>query len=188
MPNYLIIILNRGKGNIFNCIVDIPKEFITSNYVEKEICTFKLIGIVSHFGESGMGGHFIAFCEHNIDKKWRCYNDSIVTECKDDYLKKGTPYILFYKKISTKIKKSNKNIYSSVNLNNPNLQPKKQNIHKSYNERMKNSINDFNLKNNINKNCPNNLENQKKVNLNNQNLNINNNLIFPQNNNNFQQK
>ena len=134
-----------------------------------------------------MGGHFIAFCEHNIDKKWRCYNDSIVTECKDDYLKKGTPYILFYKKISTKIKKNNKNIYSSVNLNNPNLQPKKQNIHKSYNERMKNSINDFNLKN-INKNCPNNLENQKKVNLNNQNLNINNNLIFPQNNNNFQQK
>ena len=25
-------------------------------------------------------------------------NDSIVTECKDDYLKKGIPYILFYKK------------------------------------------------------------------------------------------
>ena len=69
MPNYLIIILNRGKGNIFHCNVDIPKKFNTLNYVEKENCTFKLIGIVSHFGESGMGGHFIAFCEHNIDKK-----------------------------------------------------------------------------------------------------------------------
>ena len=99
LPNYLIIILNRGKGNIFNCHVNIPEVFCPSNYVENEKnkC-FSLIGVVSHFGESGMGGHFIAFCKHNIDGKWRCYNDSIVTECKNDYLQKGTPYILFIKK------------------------------------------------------------------------------------------
>ena len=36
MPNYLIIILNRGKGNIFNCNVQILESFSPSNYVEKE--------------------------------------------------------------------------------------------------------------------------------------------------------
>ena len=55
MPNFLIIILNRGKGNIFNCNVQIPETFCPSNYVENEKnCYFKLIGVVSHFGESGM--------------------------------------------------------------------------------------------------------------------------------------
>ena len=100
LPLYLIIILNRGKGNIFNCQVNIPEIFNASNYIDKKSQNddYELIGIVSHLGESGMGGHFIAFCKHNIDGKWRCYNDSIVTECQDDYLYKGIPYILFYKK------------------------------------------------------------------------------------------
>ena len=31
MPNYLIIILNRGKGNIFNCNVIVPEKFNASN-------------------------------------------------------------------------------------------------------------------------------------------------------------
>ena len=100
LPLYLIIILNRGKGNIFNCYVKIPEIFNASNYINKKNQNndYELIGIVSHFGESGMGGHFIAFCKHNIDGKWRCYNDSIVTECSNDYLNQGIPYILFYKK------------------------------------------------------------------------------------------
>ena len=101
MPNYLIIVLNRGKGNIFNCKVDIPETFSSSNYSEKDKNNFfELVGIVSHFGESGMGGHFVAFCKHNLDNKWRIYNDSIVVECQNDYLTKGIPYILFYKKIA----------------------------------------------------------------------------------------
>ena len=100
LPLYLIIILNRGRGNIFNCNVQIPEIFDTSNYIDNKTQNnnYELVGIVSHFGESGMGGHFIAFCKHFIDGKWRCYNDSIVTECKNDYLNKGTPYIVFYKK------------------------------------------------------------------------------------------
>jgi len=99
-PLYLIIILNRGKGNIFNCYVQIPEKFNASNFVDNKSQNdeYELIGIVSHFGESGMGGHFIAFCKHYKDGKWRCYNDSVVTECQNDYLNKGTPYILFYKK------------------------------------------------------------------------------------------
>jgi hypothetical protein len=86
MPNYLIIILNWGKGNIVNFNVQIPEIFYPLNYVVNEKNSyFNLIGVVSHFGESGMGGHFIAFCKHNIDRKWRCFNDSIVTESQNDY-------------------------------------------------------------------------------------------------------
>ena len=192
MPNYLIIILNRGKGNIFNCKVDIPKEFTTStDYVEKEVYTFRLIGIVSHFGESGMGGHFIAFCRHNKDRKWRCYNDSVVTECKDDYLQKGTPYILFYEK------KSKKNVKNSTSINmnnrllndfkNDNFQQNNNNkldLFKSVNINMIpnsnngiNNLNGMNIKTNIpqNMNIKNNLS---------QNMNFNNNFC-QMNSNNF---
>ena len=98
--------MNRGKGNIFNCHVKIPEKFNASNYKDKKNQNddYELIVFVSHFGESGMGGHFIAFCKHNIDGKWRCYNDSIVTECSNDYLNTGIPYILFYKKFYWKLK------------------------------------------------------------------------------------
>ena len=127
-PLYLIIILNRGKGNIFNCHVQIPERFNASNFIDNKSQNddYELIGIVSHFGESGMGGHFIAFCKHNIDGKWRCYNDSIVTECQNDYLNKGTPYILFYKK------------YFIENLNSQNSQMSNQNNLKGS---LKNSFN-----------------------------------------------
>ena len=88
MPNYLIIILDRGKGNIFNCNIQIPEMFCPSIYVQMERNNiFNLIGIINNFGESDMGGHFITFCKHNIDGKWRCYNVSIVTEGNNnDYL------------------------------------------------------------------------------------------------------
>ena len=130
IPNYLIIILNRGKGNIFKCTVDIPLIFDSSNYEERDKNKkYELIGIVSHFGESGMGGHFIAFCKHNMDNKWRCYNDSVVTECQNDFLNKGTPYILFYKYMNkdnnyhsnTFIKQNN--INSQNNSSNNNINP-----------------------------------------------------------------
>ena len=118
MPNYLIIILNRGRGNVFKCRVDIPEQFNSSNFEEakKNNYIFDLIGVVSHFGESGMGGHFIAFCKHYLDNKWRCYNDSTVVECQNDYLTKGIPYILFYKNSSVN---NNQNVIKN-NFNNPN--------------------------------------------------------------------
>ena len=118
MPNYLIIILNRGRGNVFKCRVDIPEQFNSSNFEEakKNNYIFDLIGVVSHFGESGMGGHFIAFCKHYLDNKWRCYNDSTVVECQNDYLTKGIPYILFYKNSSVN---NNQNVIQN-NFNNPN--------------------------------------------------------------------
>ena len=100
--------------------------FCPSNYVANEKNSyFNLIGVVSHFGESGMGCHFIAFCKHNIDGKWRYYNDSIVNECQNDFLQKGTPYILFYQKeeiFGNSFQNNNNNIDKNINLINNNFQ------------------------------------------------------------------
>ena len=175
IPNYLIIILNRGKGNIFNCKVDIPEKFCSSNYeILEKNNVFELVGIVSHFGESGMGGHFIAFCKHFLDNKWRIYNDSIVVECQNDYLTKGIPYILFYKKNSAnKSQNQNQNINNNLNpiifqQNNMNFSNPQQHINPNMNP---------NNANFLQSNIPN-------MNINNQNmLNMNrNNINFPQQN------
>ena len=179
MPFYLIIILNRGKGNIFNCKVDIPKQFDISDLIPSEKNNiFKLIGIVSHFGESNMGGHFIAFCRHRINKKWYCYNDSTVTESQNDFLEKGTPYILFYRK--EEIKNNNNpqaNINNQINDYNKNNNNKPMNLNNNINQNQQNMINFNQL--NINSNTPQNMINnnpQNMINNNPQNM-INNNQL-----------
>ena len=101
-PLVLILILNRGKGNL-----DFKEPFIfwelidLSNYVEfrQPDNKYFLSGVVSHMGDSGPSGHFIAFCRMSQNSKWYCYNDSIVSESSFiEINKRGTPYILFYQK------------------------------------------------------------------------------------------
>ena len=177
MPKYLIIILNRGKGNVFNCNVQILERFCPANYVENDKYNyFNLIGVVSHLGESGMGGHFIAFCKHNIDGKWRCYNDSVVTECKNDYLQKGTPYILFYQKEEP----NSDNFASNINTNNI--------INQQSN--YMNNIQQMNFNNyqNMNNNFPQNINNINTNFEQNYDMNINMNNIQQNMNNNLQEK
>ena len=96
-PHVLIIVLNRGKGNQFDCDVEFEENLNIEKYVEKEECprNYKLIGVISHLGESSMSGHFIADCRY-FDGQWYCFNDSIVSGPSSRYSKKGTPYILFY--------------------------------------------------------------------------------------------
>ena len=102
-PNVLVLILNRGKNNIFNVklnfneIIDIT-EFVTIN--EGKLI-YNLYGVITHYGESGPSAHFLAFCKSPIDNRWYRYNDAVVTEVKDlkkDVIDFGNPYILFYKK------------------------------------------------------------------------------------------
>ena len=65
-PYFLILILNRGKGNKFDCEVDFKEELNIKKYVQNKECphTYYLIGVISHLGESSMNGHFIADCKH----------------------------------------------------------------------------------------------------------------------------
>ena len=96
-PHVLILILNRGKANKFDCDVDFEENLNIEKYVDSKQCPtkYKLIGVISHFGESSMSGHFIADCRH-FDGKWYTFNDSMVTGPNNKYIKKGIPYILFY--------------------------------------------------------------------------------------------
>ena len=100
-PHVLILILNRGKANKFECDVEFEEDLDIKKYVVSEKCPtkYKLIGVISHFGESSMSGHFIADCLH-FNNKWYCFNDGIVTGPSYHYAKRGTPYILFYENIN----------------------------------------------------------------------------------------
>ena len=97
-PNVLIIILNRGRGNVFECDVDFPQDLDLSNYITNPMSpkNYELIGVISHLGESSMEGHFIAYCKH-FDDSWYLFNDSIVKQVAGDGMYSGIPYILFYK-------------------------------------------------------------------------------------------
>ena len=101
IPNILILILNRGRGNSFKCDVDFPHQLDLSQFVNNPSSpnNYKLIGVISHLGESSMEGHFIAYCIH-FDENWYLFNDGIVTQVAPNDIKKGTPYILFYQNIN----------------------------------------------------------------------------------------
>ena len=100
LPRYLIINLNRGKNAVFKCNVKFPELLKLTNYVRytEGKTIFQLNSVICHYGESNMGGHFIAYCRHYKNNSWYIYNDSTVQKCSSnkDYLH-GMPYILFYK-------------------------------------------------------------------------------------------
>ena len=111
LPNVLIIILNRGKNNN-----DFNEDFEFYEYLDfsdKNITIhqnspkkFYLCGIITHLGESGSSGHFIAYCRNSMNDNFFCYNDYSVTPSSIlDALssknsvraeEKKTPYILLY--------------------------------------------------------------------------------------------
>ena len=103
-PQYFILILNRGKGNIYNVKLQFQENINISKYVqckEQQNLIYTLYAIVTHLGESSMQGHFIAFCRSPIDGLWYKYNDSIVEligNFFNDIHEFGTPYILFYER------------------------------------------------------------------------------------------
>ena len=132
-PEVLIIILNRGKGIEFQVPFQYPlnininkyinKDQNNENYKNNENVEYELISVITHIGDSSMSGHFIACCKSPVDQEWYCYNDAIVSECKNPTNIFGTnntnsiPYVLFYQ---NKKKKEN-NISNQIkndNLNN----------------------------------------------------------------------
>jgi ubiquitin C-terminal hydrolase len=98
-PNALVINLNRGKGLQFDVKLTFQEYLDIKNFVyyNDSPSFYELIGIVTHFGPSSMGGHFIAFCKSFMDNKWYKYNDSLVDRSSfQEASTTGVPYILFY--------------------------------------------------------------------------------------------
>ena len=112
-PEILIIILNRGKEIEFRIKLEFNEYLNLYNYVERKEFGYyyQLIGVVTHMGESGASGHFIAFSKSPIDQQWYKYNDDLVskvTNFQREIIDYAMPYILFYQKIND-ISKINSN-------------------------------------------------------------------------------
>jgi len=103
--NVLVLILNRGKGNIYNVKLDFSETIDITQFVLQKDCPqliYNLYGVITHIGESGPNAHFVASCKSPIDNKWYRYNDAFVnpiTDLKKEVIDFATPYILFYQKI-----------------------------------------------------------------------------------------
>ena len=105
LPNILILLLNRGQGIEFKIKLEFTEILNLKSFVgmEGEKYNFRLIGVITHFGNNDEGGHFIANCFNPIDKQWYKYNDAIVTKINDfkkEIIDLGMPYLLFYQKIN----------------------------------------------------------------------------------------
>ena len=101
-PNYLIIILNRGKGAKYECKVNFPEQLNLFNFITMNTIStvYELYAVISHLGPSSLEGHFVAYCRNRIDKKWYLYNDANISLCsKPQQYNEGMPYILFYRVI-----------------------------------------------------------------------------------------
>ena len=107
----LIIVLNRGKNNQdfneefrFDEFLDFNNQNIIVN--NSSYKKYFLCGIITHLGESGIGGHFIAYCRNDLNSGFTCYNDDLVTKVNimdamatkitTNDKEKKTPYILIY--------------------------------------------------------------------------------------------
>ena len=103
-PNILILILDRGKGNINNVKLDFSETLnITQFVIQKDIpqLIYNLYGVISQIGQSGSNEHFIASCKNPIDNKWYRYNHNFViqiTDIQKEVFDYGEPHILFYEK------------------------------------------------------------------------------------------
>ena len=105
-PEILIIILNRGQGIQYNVKINFVEQLNLYNFIEHKETGFnyQLIGVITHLGESGMSGHFIAYCKNPISNSWYRFNDSIVSEVnyanfKTEVIDFAMPYLLFYQKV-----------------------------------------------------------------------------------------
>ena len=104
-PNVLVLVLYRGKNNMFNVKLNFEETINITKYesLKEGQVIYNLVGVVTHIGESGPNAHFIAFCKSPINHKWYKYNDAFVDPVKNvkkDIIDFGNPYILFYQKVN----------------------------------------------------------------------------------------
>ena len=102
-PKYLILIMNRGKSNVFKIPLDFGEYLDLNQFViQKDMkMIYNLYGVISQTGESGLSEHYVAACKSPIDNKWYRYNDINVIHINNfdkDVYNFGRPYILFYQK------------------------------------------------------------------------------------------
>jgi len=103
-PTVLVIILDRGKGNIYDVKLDLNETIDITQFVQQKDSPqliYNLYGTITHIGQSGPNAHFVALCKSPIDNKWYKYDDALVNPINNlqkEVIEFETPYILFYQK------------------------------------------------------------------------------------------
>jgi ubiquitin C-terminal hydrolase len=102
----LLINLDFGKNKIYmpktiNYDEQIDITRFISNQDEKiKGARYQILGVCSHYGDSGSYGHYIAYCRNKKNKTWYKFNDSMVSTCTKEEIKYGgNPYLLLYERI-----------------------------------------------------------------------------------------
>ena len=57
---------------------------------------YDLYGVVNHHG-SLYGGHYTAYCQNFLNKRWYEFNDSRVSEISKNDIVSAYSYVLFYR-------------------------------------------------------------------------------------------
>ena len=109
LPEYLVINLNRGEGNKFQVGSTFPEILDLKNEVQTNLEShkYRLIGVITHLGPHGTGGHYIAYGFLEEKNMWYKFDDSRVTESTFNEAKTSKPfdnyrcdpYILFYHRL-----------------------------------------------------------------------------------------
>ena len=103
-PNVLVLIINRGKGSIYDIQLDFTETIDITQFViqkDKPQMIYNLYGVINCIGQSGNNGYFIAFCKNYIDNKWYRFNDENINPIinfQKEVIELGAPYVLFYEK------------------------------------------------------------------------------------------
>ena len=104
-PKHLLINVDYGKNKKYMpSSVKFDEEINITKYINfdfKKQIKYRILGVCSHLGDSGLSGHYIAFCKNLKNGKWYKFNDSIVSECSNHYeiMNCGTPYLLLYEQM-----------------------------------------------------------------------------------------
>ena len=108
-PTILIIHLKRFSNNSkIDNVVRFPitdldiREFVEEAKPDEEY-KYDLFAIANHYGSMGFG-HYVAFAKNHFTNRWHEFNDSSVSEKREDDLVSSSAYVLFYRKKGTENK------------------------------------------------------------------------------------
>lgn len=109
-PEFLIIHLKRfshQRSSFFSSrklsdLVDFPHENLdltsfTLNKAEKEPLIYDLYAVSNHFGSLN-GGHYTAYSQNPLNKRWYEFDDTDVSKIDPSKLVTKAAYVLFYRR------------------------------------------------------------------------------------------
>ena len=103
-PNKLLINIDYGKNKKYKpSKIEFQETIDIKKYVNFDFGTaivYRIIGVCTHIGSSGMLGHYIAFCKNTKTNQWFEFNDHLFKKCKVEDIYENSPYLLLYEKIN----------------------------------------------------------------------------------------